>query len=188
VNLRLVAIVSLLLLAAAGTWWLLRQTALQGTQTARLKTHAPDYYFTDAMVTTLDPKGKPESQLTAPRMLHHPDDDSVEVFSPNMLYLPPDGPAWTLQADHAIEPSGGRIVQFDGHVKVQHPGEKGGPPLMIDTDRITLDLNAHTAVTDAPVQITQGGNHMTALGLDAYLDDNRLLLRTEVRGLYVPPK
>lgn len=187
-NLRLVAIVTLLLLAAAGTWWLLRQTALQGAQTARLKTHAPDYYFTDAMVTTLDPKGRPESQLTAPRMLHHPDDDSVEVFTPNMLYLPPDGQAWTMQADHAIEPSGGRIVQFDGHVRLQHPGGNGEPPLVVDTDRMIVDLNAHTAVTDAPVQITQGDNHMTAVGMEAHLDDNRFLLRTDVRGLYVPHK
>jgi lipopolysaccharide export system protein LptC len=188
VNLRLAALTVLLLLAAAGTWWLLRQVALQGTQAARQKTHAPDYYFTDATVTTLDLRGKPESQLTAPRMLHHPDDDSVEVFSPNMLYLPANGPPWTMQADHAVEPSGGRIVRFDGHVRLEHPGENGAPPLVIDTDRMTVDLDKHTAVTDAPVQMTQGGNHMTGVGMEVYMDDNHLLLRTEVRGLYVPQK
>lgn len=187
-NFRLAMLLVVLLLAAGGTWWLLRQTALQGAQVARQKSHAPDYYFTDAQVTTLDVKGRKESELTAPRMLHHPDDDSIEAFSPKMLYLPANGLPWNMQADHAVEPSGGRIIQFDGHVQIQHPGVNGGPPLTVDTDKMTLDLDTHTAVTDSPVRVTQGDNRLTAVGMEAYLDEDHLLLRTEVRGLYVPPK
>ncbi len=36
--------------------------------------------------------------------------------------------------------------------------------------------------------MTKGVSHMTGVGMDAYMQDNRLVLRTVVRGFYVPRK
>ncbi|HEV2111673.1 MAG TPA: LPS export ABC transporter periplasmic protein LptC [Gammaproteobacteria bacterium] len=187
-NLRFVAMLGVLALIAAGTLWLLRQTALQGIQGGQVKTHAPDYYFTDATVTSLDLKGNPASELSAPRMVHHPDDDSIEVYDPRMRYFAAGDPPWSAQADHALEPSGGKLVFLDGHVEMRRPDANGGPPLVIDTDRLTVDLATNVASTDDPVQMTKGVSHMTGVGMDAYMQDNRLVLRTVVRGFYVPKK
>lgn len=187
-NLRFLIALAALALIAAGTLWLLRQTALQGAQGARAKTHTPDYYFTDATVTSLDLQGKLASELTAPRILHHPDDDSIEVFDPHMRYFAAGDPPWFAQADHALEPSGGKLVYLDGHVEMRRPDSKGGPPLVIDTDRLTVDLATNVASTDDPVQMTKGVSHMTGVGMDAYMQDNRLVLRAVVRGFYVPRK
>ena len=187
-NLRFFAMFAVLLLIAAATLWLLRQTALQGAQNERVKTHTPDYYFTDATVTSLDLQGKPASELSAPRMVHHPDDDSIEVYDPRMRYFAAGDPPWFAQADHALEPSGGKLVYLDGHVEMRRPDANGGPPLVIDTDKLTVDLDTNVASTDAPVQMTKGVSHMTGVGMDAYMQDNRLVLRTIVRGFYVPRK
>ena len=187
-TLRFVAMLGMLALIAAGTLWLLRQTALQSAQGERVKTHTPDYYFTDATVTSLDLKGKPASELSAPRMVHHPDDDSIEVFDPRMRYFAAGDPPWYAQADHALEPSGGKLVYLDGHVEMRRPDANGGPPLVIDTDRLTVDLDTNIASTDDAVQMTKGVSHMTGVGMDAYMQDNRLVLRTIVRGFYVPRK
>ena len=187
-NLRFFAMLGVLALIAAGTLWLLRQTALQSIQGAQVKTHTPDYYFTDATVTSLDLKGKPASELSAPRMVHHPDDDSIEVYDPRMRYFAAGAPPWFAQADHALEPSGGKLVFLDGHVEMRRPDANGGPPMVIDTDRLTVDLTTNVASTDDPVQMTKGVSHMTGVGMDAYMQDNRLVLRTVVRGFYVPKK
>lgn len=176
--------VLVLALAAAGTWWLLRQVTSPAVQKPAPATHEPDYTFTDATVTTLNDQGKPEAVMTSPRMLHHPDDDSVEVFAPRIQYFIAGGQPWHVAADHALLPSGGKLVELDGHVEMQHPGNDGGPPLVIQTDKISVDLNTNIATTADPVQITQGNSRMTAVGMQAYLNDNRLLLQSDVRGSY----
>ncbi len=187
-NLRFFAMLGILALIAAGTLWLLRQTALQGAQGGRVKSHTPDYYFTDATVTSLDLKGQPASELSAPRMVHHPDDDSIEVFGPRMLYFAAGTPPWSAQADHALEPSGGKRVYLEGHVEMRRPDSGGGPPLVIDTDKLTVDLETNVASTDEPVQMIKGVSRVTGVGMDAYMQDNRLVLRSIVRGFYVPRK
>lgn len=185
-TLRFFALLGVLAVIAAGTLWLLRQTALQSVLGGRPKTHVPDYYFNDATITNLDVRGRPASELSAPRMVHHPDDDSVEVFDPRMRYFAAGDPPWFAQADHALEPSGGKLVYLDGHVEMRRPDANGGPPLIIDTEHMTVDLDTNIASTDDPVQMTKGVSHMTGVGMDAYMQDNRLVLRSVVRGFYVP--
>lgn len=187
-NLRLILLLALLAVFAAGSGWLLRQTALQSVQAERVKTHVPDYYFTDATVTSMDVKGRPESELSAPRMVHHPDDDSIEIFTPRMRYFPLNGPPWYAQSDHADSPSGNKLVYLEGHVEITRPSQSGGPPLVIDTDRMTVNLDTNVASTDDPVQMNQGTNHMTGIGMDAYLNDNRLIIRSNLHSHYVPAK
>jgi lipopolysaccharide export system protein LptC len=184
VNLRILLLILVLTLAAAGTWWLLQHVTLPSIQKPIATTHEPDYYFTDATVTTLNAQGKPETVMSAPRILHHPDDDSVEVFAPRVEYFIANGKPWHLQADHALLPSGDKLVELDGHVEIQHPSDNGGPPLIIQTDKMSVNLNTNIATTADPVEILQGDNRMTGVGMQVYLDENRLQLETDARGYY----
>jgi len=185
VNLRIWLLILSLALAAAGTWWLLRHATLPMLQKTAPTTHVPDYYFTDATVTTLNDQGKREAVMTAPRILHHPDDDSVEVFAPRVEYYIANGQPWHLQADHALLPSGGKLVELDGHVEMLHAANNGGPPLIIHTDRMNVDLNTNIATSADPVEILQGNSRMTGVGMQVYLKDNRLQLEANARGYYV---
>jgi len=188
VNLKLAAVVVFLVVVAIGTLWLLRQTELQGLQGTQSKTHVPDYYFTDATVTSLDQGGKPASELVSPRIIHHPDDDTVETFQPHMRYFLQNGLPWFAQADHGMEPSGGNLIYLDGHVEMTHPDQNGGPPLVIDTEHMTVNLTTNIASTDDPVTIVKGDSQMRGIGMDGYMRDNRMVLRTKVIGFYVVKK
>jgi len=185
VNLRILLLILVLTLAAVGTWWLLQHVTPPVMQKPAPATHEPDYYFTDATVTTLDKQGKPEAVMTAPRILHHPDDDSIEVFAPRVEYFIANGQPWHLQADHALMHSGGKLVELDGHVELQHAGNDSGPPLIIHTDKMNVDLNTDIATTADKVEILQGMSRMTGLGMHAYLKDDRIQLESNLRGYYV---
>lgn len=184
-NLRIWLLILILALAAAGTWWLLHHVSPPVLQKAAPTTHEPDYYFTGATVTTLDKQGKPEAVMTAPRILHHPDDDSIEVFSPRVVYYIANDKPWHLQADHALLPSGGKLVKLDGHVIIHHDGNNSGSPLIIHTDKMNLDLNTDIATTADPVEIFQGSSRMTGVGMRFNLKDNRLQLDADTKGYYV---
>jgi lipopolysaccharide export system protein LptC len=188
VNLRVLLLILILASAAAGTWWLLKHVTPPLAQQPAPITHQPDYYFTDATVTTLNDQGKPAAIMTAPRILHHPDDDSIEVFAPRIEYFIADGPPWHLQADHAVTHSRGKLVDLDGHVEMQHAGNNGGPPLIIHTDKMHVDLNTDIATSADPVEILQGQSRMNGVGMQVYLKDDRLQLLSQTRGLYVRKK
>ena len=175
----------LLVLAAAGTWWLLRQVTPPAVPPPAPPTHVPDYTFTDATVTELNAQGEPHAVLRSPRMLHHPDDNSIEVFAPRIRYFISGSPPWDVAADHALLPSGNQRVELVGHVQMQHPADNGGPVLVVQTDKMDVNLNTNIATSADAVEITQAGNRMTGVGLEAWLDDNRLLLQSQVRGSYV---
>lgn len=185
-NLKWLGIVLVLGAVVVATFWLLRQTELQGLQVTQPKTHTPDYYFLNATVTSLNIKGKPQSELVSPRIIHHPDDDSVEAFQPRMRYFIAGGLPWYAQADHGVEPSGAHRVYLDGHVHITHPDQNGGPPLVIDTEHMAVDLDTDVASTDDPVIMTKGSSRTDGIGMDGYMQDNRMVLRNNVKGLYVP--
>lgn len=184
-NLRILLLILVLTLTAAGTWWLLQHVTPPVMQKPAPATHEPDYYFTDATVTTLNEQGKPEAVMTASRILHHPDDDSVEVFAPRVEYFIANGQPWHLQADHALMHSGGKLVELDGLVEMQHAGNDGDPPLIIHTDKMNVDLNTNIATTADPVEILQGMSRMTGVGMQGYLKNDRMQLESNVRGYYV---
>ncbi|MGH8277992.1 MAG: LPS export ABC transporter periplasmic protein LptC [Gammaproteobacteria bacterium] len=184
-NWRFAVAVLVLAFAAAGTWWLLRRVTPPTLQAAAAPTHAPDYTMTDATVTTLSRTGKTQAVMTSPRMLHHPDDDSVEVLAPDIHYFVTGSPPWHVTAAHALLPSGGQLVDLSGHVKMQHPNAQGGAPLVIETDKIQVNLNTSVATTADPVLITRGASRMSGVGLQAWLNDNHLVLQSQVRGEYV---
>lgn len=174
-----------LALAAAGTWWLLRRVTPPVTPPPAAATHTPDYIVTGATVTTYNQQGKPQVVMISPRMLHHPDDDSVDVSAPRIEYFVSGSPPWHVTADQALLPSGGQLVKLDGHVTMEHVGANGGAPLLIKTDTMQVNLNTNVATTSDPVVITQGASRMTGIGMQAYLNDNHLILQSTVRGQYV---
>lgn len=184
-NLRLILFILILGLVAAGTWWLASRIKPPEITAPPPPTHEPDYYFTDATVTTLDKQGRRAAVMTAPRIVHHPDDDSSEVFAPRIVYFSAGDPPWHAQADHGLMPSGGQLVKLDGHVEMRRADANGGPPLVIDTDRLDVNLDTNIGTTADPVDIVQGASHMTGIGMLAYFKENRLVLQSKVRGHYV---
>ena len=184
-NFRLLLFIGILGLLAAGTWWLAKRITSTETVAVPAATHEPDYYFTDAKVTTLDQQGRRAAVMTAPRIVHHPDDDSSEVFEPHIQYFAAGNPPWHSRADHGLMPSGGQIIKLDGNVTMNRPAHDGAAPVIIHTDKLTVNLDTNIGSTDDPVQITQGASQMTGVGMLAYFKDNHLILQSNVKGRYV---
>lgn len=184
-NLRLLLFIGILGLLAGGTWWLARRITSTESVSVAAPTHEPDYYFTDAKVTTLDQQGQRAAVMTAPRIVHHPDDDSSEVFEPRFEYFGAGDPPWHGRADHGLMPSGGQLIKLDGNVTMNRAAHDSTAPLIIHTDRLTVNLDTNIGSTSDPVQITQGSTYMTGVGMLAYFNDNRMVLQSNVKGRYV---
>ena len=77
-------IITVLIIAAAGSAWLLQRLSEDAETKTAIKYHDPDYYLEDFTTLTMDDDGTPKHRLYAVYMAHYPDDDTTELLKPKM--------------------------------------------------------------------------------------------------------
>ena len=113
-------------------------------------------------------------------------DGRIEFTDVRFNYSPETDVLWTVDADSAtILPSQPR-VQLRGHVRATSAQGFSDSDTEIRTQYLELDPERYIAETDERVQIRIGARSLTATGMLASLDDNRLVLKSNVSGKFVP--
>ena len=75
-------------------------------------------------------------------------------------------------------------VRLDGGVEIVSSGEE--PVTRMLSEDLTVLIDTHMAMTDGPVEVTQGGSSVEAVGLLANLMDQTVRLQSRVHGQYSP--
>jgi lipopolysaccharide export system protein LptC len=155
--------VAMLLMLVGLTFWLERSTQF-GVSEPTVNRHDPDYIVDNFTIRRFDPQGKLYQTLTGQRMQHYPDDDSSDIAMPHMTYH--TGRPTQLRSDEAQVDSGGKTIQMEKNVRVEHANPKG-PPTVITTRSLTILTDEEIARTKAPVTITQGKSVLRGNGLES---------------------
>jgi LPS export ABC transporter protein LptC len=177
---------ALLLLAAlaAGSWWLNQQLE-PADRVLEERPAAEGFYMTEAEITSAGPDGLPRYRVIAEqirqRSLHGEtllDNVRVEynIYTASPWTL--TAPAGTLSADQAL-------LELWGGVELIGDSSDFGVATM-RTERLEIDTRAHIARTDAPVDLGIGPQQVRAVGMIAYLLDERVQLQSEVHGRFLP--
>jgi len=93
---------------------------------------------------------------------------------------------WTINADLATITDGQELLLLSGHVVAVSNEGFSGQVTEIRTPLLEIDPNQYTAETDSRVQIRIGSRSLTATGMLALLRENRLQLKSNVSGKFVP--
>ncbi len=174
-----------LALMAAGSWWLSLsfETTVPG---GNLERPAPDgFYMTEAEITTAGPDGLPryrvfaeeirQPSLGGPTRLQQVRVE-YNVYSPSPWLL--TAPEGSLSADQAtLELWGGVAVRGDS-------GDHGAATA--EMERLEVDTARHIARTDSPVDLSLGPQTVSAIGMVAYLLEERVQLQSSVHGRFLP--
>lgn len=168
---------------AAFTFWVLQISAPREVRD-REASHEPDYHFGAPRITRFGPDGTLALDLTARSAVHYPHDDTVALEQLKVDVRAPDGAAWTMSAARGSAPMAGERVSLEGGVRIARPAGGTGGAIELTTERITLDTRAQRLETDSPVQIVQGLNRISAVGLIADLTNERITLKHRVRSSY----
>lgn len=177
---RILLLIGIALLVVL-TSWLPRQepeSASGGAEQAQL----PDYFIKGFSSSATDPTGRTNQQLVAATLTHYPDNDLTTLEQPNITVTNEDGTSWHATADKG-ELSGGKTdkLLLQEQVILRQQGDES---LTLRTDWLRVDRERHYAETDAPVTIDSSKGHIEGVGLNLYGDEQRLLVRSAVRGQY----
>jgi LPS export ABC transporter protein LptC len=179
-----------LLLVAAGAW-LLTQLAPTLSVQAVLKptTEAPAqpaYYLREVDVDEFGEDGGLRLRLRAAEASETPGSGAIEARTVKLDYLALPGQAWQLEAASGTVQQDRKQVQLAGDVTMT--GHRDGQPgrAIVRTDRMTLDLETHRALTTSPVTVSFGRHELNALGMLADLKAETLQLESSVNGQFTP--
>ena len=180
---RSILVFALLLVAAIGSWYFARmQTDTEVTQTGVDPVHR-GFYLKSARILGTGPTGDLLYEIRAEHAEEQLD-GSIEFTDVRFDYSPAADVPWSVDADTArILPEVPR-VQLRGHVRAVSEQPDGDTE--IRTQYLELDPERYIAETEDRVQIRIGSRSLTATGMLASLNDNRLELKSNVSGKFVP--
>ncbi|MEM8815787.1 MAG: LPS export ABC transporter periplasmic protein LptC [Pseudomonadota bacterium] len=184
-SLKNVLIYMALVLAAAGSWHLARDRSEPAAAAGAAELPQRGFYLKDARIFGTGPSGELVYQIEAEHA-EQVEDQRVDFSNVTLLYAPESRVPWTVNADNASIHNDERRVLLKGHVRALSQGSDDTPGTEIRTEFLELDPDNYTAETDQRVQIRIGERSLTATGMLASLDSNRLELKSNVSGKFFP--
>jgi len=182
---RSIIVLAVLIGAALSSWYLARKYSVDADTDVFLEKEYRGYYLKAARILGTGPDGSLLYEIEAARAEQR-SDDSIEFSDVRIAYSPASDIPWTVAADMAtLYPNEERVL-LEGHVRAISERGFSNSDTEIRTQILTFDPNRFTAQTDEHVQIRIGERSLTATGMLASLNDNRLELKSNVSGKFVP--
>ncbi len=174
-----------LLLAAAGSWYL--SGSLGKSEIVETSGNAtPDgYYLKSARILGTGTDGRLLYEIEA-AYAEQLDGADIAFQNVRIRYLQGAQVPWVLHADTATVSHNQQRVILRGHVRAVNSEGFDGKVTEIRTEYLEFEPNAYRAQTQARVQIRIGARSLTATGMLALLQENRLELKSNVSGKFVP--
>jgi len=169
------------LLIAIGYWNIRPESFMQPRAVSTADTPAIDFYVINSRTVQYRPDGKRDYELTAEMMEHFAATDISLLTQPDLLLYRGTELPWQVSSERGeIGPQGEEVELID-KVRVERTDAKGRPTILT-TSRLTVFPEKDYAQTRQPVRIEAANGVTTATGMNAYLNEGRMLLLSNVRG------
>jgi lipopolysaccharide export system protein LptC len=182
---RTVSFLVVLTAAALASWYLARDKTPAATDDLPYDTAHRGYYLKAARILGTGEDGSLLYEIEAAHA-EQETRDRIEFTDVRIRYSPGSDIPWVVNADEATLREGAPRISLRGFVKILNTGETSDQDIEIRTQYLELDPERFVAETEDRVQIRFGTRSVTATGMLASLNDDRIELKSNVRGKIVP--
>jgi lipopolysaccharide export system protein LptC len=183
-NPRITAAIGVLVVAAIVSWYIAREDDVIATNQEGDGAYL-GYYLTDARILGTDEDGTLLYEIRADRA-EQQRDDSIVFSDVKIEYSPATDVPWTISAESAaIYPAEKRIF-LEGNVLATSSEGFSGEETELRTPSLELDPARYVAETDERIEILIGERSLNGTGMLASLDENRLEIKSNVSGRFIP--
>jgi lipopolysaccharide export system protein LptC len=180
---RTITIIVALSAIAIGSWYLARSNSHDNNGEAALDPVNRGYYLKHARILGTGENGQLLYEIEAKHAEQQPH-DRIAFTDVRIRYSPDSNVPWIVNADRATLRKNDSILSLQGHVKIVNHGASNDTE--IRTQYLELDPKEFIAETEDRVQIRIGERSLTATGMLASLHDDRIELKSNVRGKIAP--
>ena len=175
----------LLVVAAAGSWFLTISLRPPEVEEAARNTRTQGFYLRSARMLGTDTDGDLLYEIEAEYAEQLPNEE-IKFRNVRISYRPEATVPWTLNADTAVIGKSQERVVLTGDVVAVSSEGLSGEATEIRTSYLELDPATYRAETDSRVQILVGSRTLTATGMLALLQEDKLQLKSNVSGRFFP--
>ncbi len=182
---RNIIFIGILTIAALGSWYFTRSN--QTTQDDELP-HDPlhrGYYLKKARILGTGEDGGLLYEIDA-EYAEQQENDQIEFTNVNIRYSPDSDITWVINADQATLSEGSPQILLRGHVRAINNAVLAENDMEIRTQYLELDPERFVAETNQRVQLRIGARSLTATGMLASLHDDKIELKSNVSGKFIP--
>jgi len=182
---RTITLIVALSAAAFGSWYLARSNAPDGESARSSDPVHRGYYLKHARILGTGENGSLLYEIEAERA-EQGADDQIEFTDVRIRYFPESEVPWIVNADEATLRNDVSTIELRGHVLIVNHGNSRHNDTEIRTQYLEFDPTEFIAETNERVQIRIGERSLTATGMLASLHDDKIELKSNVRGKIAP--
>ena len=182
---RNAALLVVMAAAALGSWYLARSDRPGDSDALPYNVVHRGYYLKSARILGTGENGDLLYEIEAERA-EQQSDKRIEFTDVRIRYSPGSAIPWTVNADAATLSEDSPRITLRGHVRATSNADSAENETEIRTQYLELDPERFLAETDQRVQIRIGARSLTATGMLASLNDDRIELKSNVRGKIAP--
>ena len=176
---------ALLLLAAVGSWYVARSLDQSETVETGGSAVPGGYYLKSARILGTGSDGRLLYEIEAD-YAEQQDGEEIAIQNVEIRYSQGAEVPWVINADSATISQNLKRVVLKGHVRAVSASGFDGKDTEFRTQYLEFEPDAYRAETESRVQIRIGPRSLTATGMLALLQENRLELKSNVSGKFVP--
>jgi lipopolysaccharide export system protein LptC len=141
---------------------------------------SPAWYLIDADVKSFDQTGRLETRSQSSLFEHFEHKDISLAQNPFITNFNSDGSEWYVTADNGKVLPGGNDIELTQNANIR----KNTPATLIQSEYFFARTDISFLTTSKPVKITTADSITTAIGLKAYLNDEKVKLLDNVKTTY----
>lgn len=168
-------------LLVVATGWLSRQSGSPSDEEREAAAHLPDYYMHGMQARISDENGATSHRLVADSLYHYPEGDRSELSRPDITVYTQKSSTWHATAENGVLSGVNDELRLNGDIRMTQQGES---VMSLRTERLNIDTVRRYAETDAAVTLEGEATQIEGIGMQAYGDEERLILLSQVRGRY----
>lgn len=144
-----------------------------------------DFFIVKGQYTVFDEEGELSSVMKSDEAKHYPARNNALLKKPNVLVYSEDNPPWRLTADSGEYDMNDENLTFTQNVIITR-NEELEKPWTLKTESLTLLNKTRFITTKQPVTISDSVSILEGTGMNAWVDDKKIELTSNVRGNYAP--
>lgn len=176
---------SLLLAAAVGSWYIASSLESDTEITETGNAMQQGFYLRDARILGTGESGALMYAITAD-FAEQQGNEQIEFDRVQIEYTPDSAVPWSVSADKALITGNQEMLTLSGNVVAVSDEGFDGKMTRISTEWLELEPVKYLARTDQRVRISIGERSISAIGMEASLQENRVQLKSNVSGKFVP--
>lgn len=182
---RHILTIVILTVAAIGSWYLANMFGDTEVTRTTTDTTAGGFYLRAARILGTGDDGTLLYEIEA-EYAEQQENRDIELRNVRMLYTTEADVPWTISADQALIAEDESLLRLRGHVIAVSNEGFSGQVTEIRAPMLDIHPENYVAETDSRVQLRIGSRSLTGTGMLALLQENRLELKSNVSGKFVP--